>query len=39
MLIGLKDAIKLGVEKKPKEVEKYLIKYAKHIKDLYKISK
>ena len=39
MLIGLNDAMKLGTEGESKEVEKDLIKYANHIKNLYKISK
>jgi len=39
MLIGLNDAMKLGTQGESKEVEKNLIKYANHIKDLYKISK
>jgi gamma-glutamylcyclotransferase len=39
MLVGLNDALKLGIGKESKEVKTKLIKYAEHIKDLYKKSK
>lgn len=39
MVVGLKNAMDLGTEGESKELLKSLIKYAKHIKKLYQISK